>query len=97
VFAVGNPLGLGWTHTTGTVSQFRVLDHGTHKLRVIQTQTAVNPGNSGGGLYAADGTLIGIVTLKQDERTGAGLNFAISVDELQGLLPPDFLPDSNSR
>jgi hypothetical protein len=97
VFAVGNPLGLGWTHTTGTVSQFRVQEHGAHKLRVIQTQTAVNPGNSGGGLYATDGTLIGIVTWKQDERTGQGLNFAISVDDLPDLLPPDLLPDPNAR
>ena len=98
VFAVGNPHGLGWSHTTGTISQFRLQDHGGTKLRVIQTQTAVNPGNSGGGLYAAaDGSLIGIVTWKQDERTGEGLNFAISLDALTDLLPADFQPEPAAR
>jgi S1-C subfamily serine protease len=97
-FAVGNPHGLGWTHTTGVVSQFRVHEYGGRSVRVIQTQTNVQPGNSGGGLYAAaDGTLVGIVTWAQDPRSGEGLNFAISVEALADLLPADLQPEPAPR
>ncbi|NQT40492.1 MAG: trypsin-like peptidase domain-containing protein, partial [Planctomycetes bacterium] len=49
VFAIGNPHGLGWTHTQGAISQFRIQGHGLRRIRVIQTSTAINQGNSGGG------------------------------------------------
>jgi S1-C subfamily serine protease len=89
VFAIGNPHGLGWTHTQGTISQFRIKDEGTHKVRVIQMQTAVNPGNSGGGLYDRDGELVGIVTWSQDKRVSEGLNFAIALESALPLFPGD--------
>lgn len=88
VFAIGNPHGLGWTHTTGGISQFRALTQGGHKIRVIQTNTAINPGNSGGGLYDEAGTLIGINTWTNDKRISEGLSFAISFDSLPKLSPP---------
>jgi S1-C subfamily serine protease len=88
VFAIGNPHGLGWTHTQGTVSQFRVRDIGPHKVRIIQTQTSINAGNSGGGLYDRDGYLIGINTWTEDKRVSEGLNFAIMFDILDKLSPP---------
>lgn len=90
VFAVGNPHGLGWTHTQGAVSQFRTQATGSHSVRVIQTQTAINKGNSGGGLYDREGYLIGINTWAQDKRVSEGLNFTIALDIL-GQLRPDFL------
>jgi S1-C subfamily serine protease len=83
-FAIGNPQGLGWTHTQGAISQYRI-----HKeLPIIQTQTVINPGNSGGGLYDKDGFLIGINTWTQDKRVSEGLNFAISLDSLATVNPP---------
>jgi S1-C subfamily serine protease len=88
VFAIGNPQGLGWTHTKGTISQFRIQDAGGRDVRVIQTQTALNPGNSGGGLYDSDGYLIGINTWAQDKRVSEGLNFAVSLDTLLKVSPP---------
>jgi S1-C subfamily serine protease len=88
VFAIGNPHGLGWTHTQGTISQFRIRDLGVHKMRIIQTQTSINAGNSGGGLYDKDGYLIGINTWTEDKRVSEGLNFAIMLDILQTLSPP---------
>jgi S1-C subfamily serine protease len=89
VFAIGNPHGLGWTHTQGTISQFRTKESGVHRLRVIQMQTAVNPGNSGGGLYDQKGDLVGIVTWSQDKRVSEGLNFAIAMESVLPLLPGD--------
>jgi S1-C subfamily serine protease len=88
-FAIGNPHGLGWTHTQGAISQFRIKESGVHRIRIIQMQTAVNPGNSGGGLYDQQGSLIGIVTWTQDKRVSEGLNFAISLQSVLPLLPGD--------
>jgi S1-C subfamily serine protease len=88
VFAIGNPQGLGWTHTTGTISQYRLQNVGGHRLSVIQTQTAINPGNSGGGLYDNDGYLIGINTWTQDKRVSEGLSFAIALEALSAVPPP---------
>jgi S1-C subfamily serine protease len=90
VFAIGNPHGLGWTHTQGTISQFRVQELGGRRIRYIQTQTQLNPGNSGGGLYDHDGYLIGIATWTQDKRVSEGLNFALALDCLSALTIPDF-------
>jgi S1-C subfamily serine protease len=88
VFAVGNPHELGWTHTQGTISQFRVQHAADKTVRVIQVDLAVNSGNSGGGLYAQDGSLIGINTWSNDKRVSEGLAFAISFASLWAILPP---------
>jgi len=90
VFAVGNPEGLGWTHTSGVISQLRFQEKGPHRLRIIQTSTAINPGNSGGGLYTKRGILIGINTWTHDKRFSEGLSFAIAFEELLKLVPRRF-------
>jgi hypothetical protein len=89
VFAIGNPHGLGWTHTQGAISQLRFQEAGGRRVRVIQTQTVVNPGNSGGGLYDQEGYLIGVIAWTQDKRVSEGLNFAITLDTLEKVPPPD--------
>ncbi|MFN0051576.1 MAG: trypsin-like peptidase domain-containing protein [Planctomycetales bacterium] len=88
VFAIGNPHGLGWTHTQGTISQLRTQLRGSRSIRVIQTSAAINPGNSGGGLYDELGNLIGINTWTQDKRFSEGLGFAIAFGTLRDLAPP---------
>lgn len=50
VFAIGNPHGLGWTHSAGDISQVRRRTSDGYTFRIIQTTAAINPGNSGGGL-----------------------------------------------
>ena len=95
--AVGNPHGLGWTYTQGNVSQFRTQAFDGRRLRVVQISTALNPGNSGGGLYDKDGFLIGINTWAQDKRVSEGLNFAISADALADLLPAELRPAFEKR
>ena len=58
--AIGNPHNLGWSHTQGVISQMRTQRIESRQVHVIQTQAAVNPGNSGGGLFDQEGYLLGI-------------------------------------
>ncbi len=97
VFAIGNPHGLGWSHTAGDVSQIRRQNQGPVELKVVQTSAAINPGNSGGGLYDDQGDLIGINTWTQDKRVADGLGFAIGFQTLLDLAPAVYkLPKSQS-
>lgn len=96
-FAIGNPHGLAWTHTVGTISQLRTMPTDVGELRIIQTQAAINPGNSGGGLYDKDGFLIGLNTWANDKRVSEGIGFAISVESLIALAPADLLTVPESR
>ncbi|HIQ22933.1 MAG TPA: DUF4190 domain-containing protein [Planctomycetes bacterium] len=88
VFSIGNPQGLGWTHTRGTISQIRVRRRGGRAMSVIQTDTPINPGNSGGGLYDEEGRLVGINTWTNDKRFSEGLSFALAFQSLLQLNPP---------
>ncbi len=54
VVAIGNPQGLAWTLTSGSISAIR--------KNALQTETAINPGNSGGPLLDMEGRLVGINT-----------------------------------
>ncbi len=90
VFAIGNPHGLGWSHASGDVSQLRRQTTGATRVRVIQTSTAINAGNSGGGLYDKQGHLVGVNTWTQDKRVAEGLSFAISFQTLLELVPARF-------
>ena len=80
---IGNPLGyLDGSVSTGVVSATgRTLDFsdGTTLHNLIQTDAAVNPGNSGGGLFDSTGALIGIVCAKTSSTEVEGLGFAIPV------------------
>ncbi len=86
VFAVGNPEGLDWTYTRGYVSAFRTMPVGGFTVDLIQTQTPLNPGNSGGGLYDAAGNLVGVNTLGGAMHGLEGLNFAISIKTYRTLV-----------
>ncbi len=82
VVAMGNPLGLVGTVTQGIVSAIRVREGAGYRL--IQTDAAASPGNSGGPLLDAQGRVIGIVTL--GIITGQNLNFAVPVNYARALL-----------
>lgn len=81
VIAIGNPFGLESTVTAGIVSAVGrfVPSVGQINIPTIQTDAAVNPGNSGGPLLDSRGELIGINTsiLNPDGRSFAGLGFAV--------------------
>jgi S1-C subfamily serine protease len=87
VYAVGNPHGLGWTHSAGDISQVRQRSEDGFTYRILQTTAAINPGNSGGGLYDEKGRLIGINTLTGDKRFAEGLGFSIALPALLQLVP----------
>lgn len=83
VVAIGNPLGtLGGTVTDGIISSTErdiVMSDGT-EMTLLQTNAAINSGNSGGGLFNLDGQLIGIVNAKYAAEGVEGLAFAIPSD-----------------
>ena len=77
--AIGNPLGtLGGTVTNGIISaKDREITIGGETMKLLQTSAAVNPGNSGGGLFDAAGNLVGVVNAKSAGSDIEGLGFAI--------------------
>jgi putative serine protease PepD len=84
VLAVGNPLGITETATKGIVSALNrsvTESAGTTLSQAIQTDAALNPGNSGGALVNLQGQLIGIPTLgavnTETNTTANGVSFAI--------------------
>ncbi len=83
VIAIGNPLGeLGGTVTDGIISSLarEVAMEGSGSMTLLQTNAAVSPGNSGGGLFDLYGRLIGIVNAKTSGQGVEGISFAIPID-----------------
>lgn len=85
VFAVGNPLGVGQTVTMGIVSatsrEVGILDEVAGYENFIQTDAAINQGNSGGALIDAKGRLIGINSaILSTSRGNIGIGFAVPVN-----------------
>ncbi|MGE3335479.1 MAG: DegQ family serine endoprotease [Rhodospirillaceae bacterium] len=79
VLAIGNPFGVGQTVTSGIISALARTTVGITDFRsFIQTDAAVNPGNSGGALITSDGRLVGINTAIYSRDGGSnGIGFAI--------------------
>ncbi|MGI4852274.1 MAG: Do family serine endopeptidase [Janthinobacterium lividum] len=79
VLAVGNPFGFGQTVTMGIISGLARTEVGIKDFRsLIQTDAAVNPGNSGGPLITLDGRVVGINTaIFSNTGASIGISFAI--------------------
>src|SRR6185295_9540402 len=89
VVAIGNPFGLGRTVTSGIVSALdRTLDVRSAKFTgLIQTDAAVNRGNSGGPLLNINGDWIGVNSAIYSLSGGAdGISFAIPVDVVRAFV-----------
>ena len=86
--AIGNPLGqLGGTATTGIISALdRTLDVEGTTLTLMQTDAAINGGNSGGGLFNNKGELIGIVESKASAVGVEGLAFALPINTVSPII-----------
>lgn len=84
VALIGSPFELEGSFSTGVVSAIRSSEEG---FRVIQTDAAANPGNSGGPLVDADGHVIGILTFKR--RGSENVNFVVPINYARALLSTD--------
>jgi S1-C subfamily serine protease len=91
VFAIGNPFGLDQTLTTGIISGLgrEILSVTQRPIQgVIQTDAAVNPGNSGGPLLDSAGLVIGVNTaIYSPTGTSAGIGFAVPIDPIRWIVP----------
>ena len=99
VLALGNPFGLGGSVSRGILSsKSRVSPSENEQLDIpnwLQTDAAVNPGNSGGPLVNLDGQLIGlnVAILRQAQ----GINFAIPIKRIVESLTDMITPESSAR
>jgi serine protease Do len=106
--AIGNPIGLERTVTTGVVSAVNRSPRGFELGGLIQTDAAINPGNSGGPLVDSQGRVIGINTVIVQGTTGLGfaipINLARDIAEqvlttgrvrraVLGIFPDDLIPE----
>lgn len=85
--AIGNPLGLKSTVTAGIVSAVNrdVTDSDGNTYAAIQTDAAINSGNSGGALVNSKGQVIGINTLKVSGTGVEGVGFAIPINSTKNI------------
>lgn len=91
VFAIGNPLGVGQTVTMGIVSatnrRVRILEEVQGYEDFIQTDAAINQGNSGGALIDARGRLIGINSaIISTSQGNIGIGFAIPINLASSIM-----------
>src|ERR1700737_4650951 len=90
VYAIGNPFGLSGTMTRGIISAIRsIRGPGNSPIEdAIQTDAAVNPGNSGGPLLNSRGEVIGITTLIANNGAdqSSGIGFAIPINTAKAVL-----------
>ena len=92
VYAIGNPIGYEFqrTVTAGIISALNRTvridenDTSTYMEDLIQTDATINPGNSGGPLIAADGTMIGITSVKITSAEGIG--FAVPINVVKPII-----------
>jgi S1-C subfamily serine protease len=90
-YAIGNPFGLDQSLTTGVISALSrrlPTSSGREIPNAIQTDAAVNPGNSGGPLLDSSGRVIGVTTaIISPSGSNAGIGFAIPVDVVNRVVP----------
>lgn len=107
VIAIGSPLGLASTVTSGIISALnRPVSTGTVDAQsyvdAIQTDAAINPGNSGGALVDSQGRIIGvnsaIATLSSGSTSGSiGLGFSIPINEAKRVIDEIIATGSSTR
>ena len=93
VVAIGNPLGeLTSTLTVGYISaKERIVTSDNSQINMMQTDAAINSGNSGGPLFNMNGEVIGITTAKYSGSSSSGatiegIGFAIPIDDVIGII-----------
>ncbi len=92
VYLIGNALGEGLSVTTGIVSVenepiliSNAAGTETLELRAIRTDSAASPGNSGGGMFDADGRLIGILFAGSSDEDAQNVNSVLPINRVAGI------------
>ena len=87
--AIGNPMGLEFqgSVTSGVISALnRTLDISDRRVKLLQTDAAISPGNSGGALVNADGQVIGINSAKVAASGVEGMGFSIPINTVRTVV-----------
>jgi S1-C subfamily serine protease len=89
IHIIGHPHGNLWSYSSGLVSQIRdgyswtYEDGSKHLAKVLQLQTAISPGNSGGPVVDDKGNILGLVAMSEE---GQNLDYAIAADFIKRFL-----------
>lgn len=86
VLAIGYPLNLGQSTSFGIVSALHRPCPGIRNANLIQTDAALDQGNSGGALLNVQGELIGINVARIGRASGGGFGFAVPIDAIRTIL-----------
>ncbi len=87
VVAIGNALGYGQSVTTGIVSALdRTVELDTYTAQMIQTDAAINGGNSGGPLLDMNGRVVGINSAKATATGVEGMGYAIPISDVTDIV-----------
>ncbi|MCD7813444.1 MAG: trypsin-like peptidase domain-containing protein [Lachnospiraceae bacterium] len=87
VVAIGNALGYGQSVTTGIVSALnRTIELDSYTAEMIQTDAAINAGNSGGPLLDMNGRVIGINSAKASDTGVEGMGYAIPISDVTSII-----------
>ena len=104
VIAIGNALGYGQSVTTGVVSALnRKINVDNANYKMIQTDAAINGGNSGGALLDSTGAVIGINSAKYSssgsysEASIEGMGFAIPISDVKELIQKLMKGESDTK
>lgn len=91
VVAIGSPFGQNWTMTRGIISALGRANRATTGFSIplmIQTDAAMNPGNSGGPLVDMRGQVIGVNTMIfSEDRVSSGVGFSVPVNTVSRVVP----------
>ena len=86
VVVIGNPLGLETSVSMGIVSGLNRQVYDDNSISAIQTDTAINSGNSGGGLFNMYGEVVGVVNMKLINDNAENLGFAITINDAKSVI-----------
>ena len=98
VIAIGNALGYGQSVTVGYLSaKDRTITYENNEMTLLQTDAAINEGNSGGPLFNVNGEVIGINCAKYSDESVEGMCFAIPISAaipiLDDLMNREIIPE----
>jgi len=92
VLVIGHPYGLDYTVTTGRINNILKKEMRDHRGRksmftLLQTDAAVNPGNSGGPLIDSQGLVIGVCSASYRDARSEGLHFFVPINKAAEIIP----------